>query len=136
MGDSERGGWKKERTFSTIDRARFGCPSSPPRPGETSDGRTVPEGDIPGTGIGKGELSIGLGRMEDTEEQCEAPGGESSDNASGLRTFAWPACSAFICAIAVEMAGAIDAGCFLCLRTASDFARTVSPGPEGPGAVV
>ena len=57
---------------------------------ETSDWRSVPFGESPGTGIGRGELSTGLGRIEDTEEQCDASGGESRDNASGLRTRAPP----------------------------------------------
>ena len=113
VGESARGGWKSERTFSTIDRARFGCTSGP-RAGETSDWRTVPLGEAPGTGMGSGRLSAGLGRTEDTEEQRDASGGESRDNASGLRTDGErPACSAFICAMAVEIAGAMDAGCFL-----------------------
>ena len=89
MGDSERGGWKKYRTLSTIDRARFGAAPFP-RIDETSDWRSVPFGESPGTGIGRGELSTGLGRIEDTEEQCDASGGESRDNASGLRTRAPP----------------------------------------------
>lgn len=90
-GDSERGAWKKYRTLSTMDRARFG--GAPFRRKDvTSDGRSVPFGESPGTGIGKGESSTGLGRVDDTEEQCEASGGESRDSASGLRT-----CGPLVC---------------------------------------
>lgn len=102
-------------------------------------------------GRGKGEASTGLGRAEDTEEECETSGGESRDNASdGLHTFAplvLPVAlalllplalslSAFICAMAVEIAGPIEAGCFLCRRTANVFARIVNApfaSPTGTG---
>ena len=82
--------------------------------------------------MGRGDVSTGLGRAEDTDEQREASGGESSDSGSGLWTSgaaSWPCCSAFICAMAVEIAGAMDPGGFLCRRAASVFARRVSP-PE------
>ena len=141
-GGSSRCPWlKKWRTLPTIDRDRFGfalaLASAPGTIWEMSDWRKVPLGESPGTGMGSGDDSVGLGRSEsapgweDTDEQREsdAAGGESSESASGRRPPVRAFRSAFCWAMAVVMAGAMDAGCFLWRRTARDFARPLKLWP-------
>lgn len=135
--DRERGEWKSERTLSTTERERLGTAPLPRWMLDSwSDRRTVPLGDTPGVGIGRGEVSTGLGKTDETDEQRDTPRGESSVSGSGLWTSGpagWSCCSALICAIAVEIAGAMELGGLFCRLAASVLDRKLNP-PDSEGA--